>query len=177
MTTLERQTEMAVLDLLTLEYIETDRDIIELKMMEIKFLDDIQDRRDHPNKPKSLRAEICEAFGIPEDILFRHIRKRKVLNARQVYVYMIMTTDIKNRRVIPIEEMTFRIPNAGMEERDSPSVVGRHVGFDHATMYHCCNATWNYYLTEEFYRTLIGRLRIELFNKTIVMPNIKIPVV
>lgn len=128
----------------------------------------------HENLPveRTLKAEICQAFSIPEEDIFKHTRKREIANARQVYVFLTMTTDVKNKTVIPLEKMIFTKPNPDMEMRDRPNFVARHIGFDHATIYHCCKATTCYYETEKWYRSLIDRLREDIFKGRLELPDV-----
>ncbi len=109
----------------------------------------------------TLRKEICNAFEIPEENLFVKSRKREIVNARQVYVYLIRTTELKDEAFVQ------------KQKRKSPSAVAKHIGFDHATVYHCEKAVQNYYDTESNIRSLIDRLRDGLINGETQMPYIE----
>ena len=118
------------------------------------------------NPPKlkrysTLKKEVCDAFGVPQESLFTHSRKREVVSARQVYVYLIRKTKLPKED--PIQKAN----------RDSENKVGRHITFDHATVYHCENKAQDYYDTEPFYKALIDRLQKELIEGKLDMPEIK----
>jgi hypothetical protein len=172
-TVIKEQIDSTQLDIDCMRFEGIPEVIIEEKEKQLslyrKMLDCIQ------NKPLSLRKEICTAFGIPLEMMFKHIRKRNIVNARQVYTYLLMTTDVKKQRVIPIQELLHQKYNPDMEKRDSPSFMGRHIGYDHANIYNCLKTTWNYYQTEKFYKDLIDRLQELLLVGKIDMPNVKIP--
>jgi transcription-repair coupling factor (superfamily II helicase) len=171
---INHQIDSTQLDIDYMRFEEFPEEVIQEKEKQIalyrKMLDCIQ------NKPlSSLRKEICTAFGIEQEVMFKHTRKRAVVNARQVYTYLLMTTDIKNQRILPIEELLHQKYNPDMDKRDSPSFMGRHLDFNHATTYNSLRTTWNYYQTEKFYKDLIDRLQKLLLEGKIEMPNIKIP--
>jgi len=111
-----------------------------------------------PPKGASLRREICNAFGIPEENIFKHSRKREIISARQVYVYVIRNTRLKDED--PVQKA----------KRDSEVVLGAHIGFDHATIYHCEKAVQNYCDTEPFFRDLISRLTNDIISGKLEMP-------
>ena len=182
MTTIEKQIESSQLDDETLSYVADkpeDRDEIEMKNAVTKMLRAIQDKEDFPPPPKGLilRTEICKAFSIPVELIFTHTRKREVVNARQVYVYLLTTTDVANKRIIPFDGIKFRKIDPGMGSRDRPTHIARHTGFNHSTLYNSCKTTWDYYETEPFYKSLIDRLQACLLGGIAVMPDISIPVV
>lgn len=112
-----------------------------------------------PEEKRTLRKEVCDAFGIPEENLFIKSRKREICNARQVYVYLIYTT--KRQKDEKLEQY---------KKRTSPSAIGKHTGFDHATIYHCERVVQNYYDTESNIRKLIDRLTNELIEGKLDMP-------
>ena len=182
MTTIEKQIESSQLDDETLSYVADkpeDTDEIEMKHAVTKMLRAIQDKEDFPPPPKGLvlRTEICKAFSIPMEIMFTRTRKREVVNARQVYTYLLMTTNVAKKRIIPVDCIKkFRKVDPGMENRDRPSFMARHIGWDHATMYNSCKTTWDYYQTEPFYKSLIDRLQAYLLGGIAVMPDISKPV-
>jgi hypothetical protein len=129
-------------------------------------------------KPVTLKAEICKAFGIEEESIFIRSRKREIVNARQTYIFLMMTTNVKDKVVRNVEfgdSHCFRKPDPDMANRDRPAFVARHVKMDHSSMYNSCRVTQNYYETEPFYRDLIDRLRNDLFTGVIAMPNVNIP--
>jgi hypothetical protein len=127
-------------------------------------------------KPPTLKAEICKAFGIEEDMIFARSRKREIVNARQVYIFLMMTTNVKDKVVcfdiLHVEGIRHRRPIKNMDNRDRPFYMSHHTKLDHSTMYNSCRVTQNYYETEPFYRDLINRLRNDLFNGVVVMPEI-----
>jgi len=108
----------------------------------------------------TLRKEICNAFGIPEENLFLKRRMHEIVNARQVYVYLIRKTRLKKED--PVQ----------WGKRKSPSAVGKHIGFDHATVYHCENKAQDYYDTESNIKTLVDRLMNELVDGKLDMPKL-----
>lgn len=109
----------------------------------------------------TLRKEICNAFGIPEENLFLKCRKREIVNARQIYVYLIRTTELEDE--VSVQKV----------KRKSPSALAKHIGFDHATIYHCESKTQDYYDTEADTRALIDRLQADLISGKIPMPFIE----
>lgn len=111
-----------------------------------------------PPKYSTLRKEICKAFGIPEENLFIHCRKREIVNARQVYVYVIRSTRLKDED--PVQKA----------RRDSESALAAHIGFDHATIFHYEVKAQDYYDTEIFFRSLIDRLTNYLIEERLEMP-------
>lgn len=134
------------------------------KLNEAKVITVQMEQIINPPRPKrysTLRKEICNAYGIPEENLFLHSRKREIVNARQVYVYLIRKTKLPKED--PIQKAN----------RESENAVGRHITFDHATVYHCENKAQDYYDTEPFCKTLIDRLQKELIEGKLDMPEIK----
>ena len=113
-----------------------------------------------PEEKRTLRKEVCDAFGIPEENLFIKSRKREIVNARQVYTYLVYTTPIKNED--PVQHA----------KRTSPVCLGKHIGKDHATVYHYENKVPDYYDTEVNIRTLVDRLRGELIDRKLDMPQL-----
>jgi chromosomal replication initiation ATPase DnaA len=117
--------------------------------------------------PKTLKTALCKEFDIPEDQLFVKTRKREICNARQAYIYLIMTTVLEESRMVNGVPQKVRLP---MGLRNSPSVVGRHVGLDHASTYHCIRIVQNFIDTEKSFRQKIERLREGLTKFHILMP-------
>jgi len=111
-----------------------------------------------PPKYSTLKKEICNAFGIPEERLFDHCRKREIVNARQVYVYLLRKTKLQKED--PVQKA----------KRDSEVVMAAHIGFDHATVYHCENKVQDYCDTEPFIRDLISRLTNDIISGKLEMP-------
>lgn len=185
MTVIEKQVISSSLDEETLQYLADkpeDRDEAEMRVAASKMLSLIQNKRDNPPPPKgvNLRREICKAFSIPEELMFARTRKREVVNARQTYIFLLVTTDVVNKRIIPLSETKWRRADGkvdpAMGSRDRPSFLARHIGWDHATIYNSCRVTWDYYQTEKFYRELIDKLQMCLLGGLITMPDIKDPV-
>lgn len=114
-------------------------------------------------KPKTLAQEIADAFHVPVEYLFIKTRKREIVNARQVYVYLL-----KNTPVLPIDTYGY------VEKKDHYSLnrIGFHVGLDHATVIHCVKAVTNFYDTERWYRQLIDNLQPKLDQRIIALPNV-----
>jgi len=114
-----------------------------------------------PPKPKPiLKKEVCDAFGISEEDIFKKTRERKICNARQVYVYIIKTANI------PGEDPKCK------SRRTNLVRLGRHISRDHATIIHSVKVVQNYYDTEVFYKELIDRLQNEITQKRIVIPKL-----
>lgn len=111
-----------------------------------------------PSNGASLRREVCNAFGIPEERLFDHCRKREIVNARQVYVYLLRKTKLQKED--PVQKA----------KRDSEVAMAAHIGFDHATVYHCENKVQDYCDTEPFIRDLISRLTNDIISGKLEMP-------
>jgi hypothetical protein len=118
------------------------RVIIDDLRRQSKVLSETIDIINHPNYAvQTLKDAICEAFGIQTDELLTKTRKRKVVNARQVYVYVLITA--------------FDLP--GYEGRckgryKGVSFLQRHFGFNHCTSIHCVDAVSNYMDTEALYK-------------------------
>ena len=113
-----------------------------------------------PPKYSTLQKEVCNAFGIPEENLFLHCRKREIVNARQVYVFLLRQTKLKDED--PVQTAL----------RQSEVIVGKHITFDHATVYHCERTAQNQYDTEPNIRTLVDRLMYELVDGKLDMPKL-----
>jgi hypothetical protein len=74
------------------------RNMLRSKLIKIKKRMDSVITSPAPTKlPKysTLSKEICKAFGISEERLFQHTRKREIVNARQVYVYILRKTELE----------------------------------------------------------------------------------
>ena len=82
--------------------------------------------------------------------IFKKSRKREIVNARQVYIYLIRKATIINED--PKQK----------ERRESPTALARYIGCHHATIYYSEDMAQNYYDTEENIRQLIDRLLKEL---------------
>lgn len=132
----------------------------EAKICTMKMEQMINPAEPEPEKKRTLRKEVCNAFGIPEENLFLHSRKREIVNARQVYVYLIRQTKLKDED--PVQTAL----------RQSEVVVGKHITFDHATVYHCERTVQNQYDTEPNIKTLVDRLMYELIDGKLDMPQL-----
>jgi hypothetical protein len=175
-TVIQQQIDATQLDIEVMRFEGMPEEVIQEKEKQLAIYNKILTCIQNPVKPLSLREEICKSFGIRTELMFERSRKSEIVNARQVYTYLLMTTDLKNQKVLSIQELKFRTIDPFMNKRDSPSFVGRHIGYDHANIYNCLKTTWNYYQTEKFYKDLIDRLQELLLVGKIEMPNVKIPV-
>lgn len=125
-----------------------------------RFLRAFYSQLSHKQKT-TLRYEVCKAFSIPEEVLFLKCRKREICNARQAYVYLIMTTDLE------------KADKVQAKRRKSPSALAKHIGQDHATVLHSLKVVSNYKDTEVFFSDLIDRLNKGLKDGTVEMPEIE----
>jgi hypothetical protein len=125
-----------------------------------------------PKKTVTLQSVVCKAFKIPEEVLFMKTRKREIVNARQVYIYLIIKTVYTEEMNINGMTQKIRLP---MNNRDIPVCVARHVDMDHASMYHSVKTVEQYMDTERFYRETIRDITKGLLNYDIVMPRIPGP--
>lgn len=143
-----------------------------------------------PSVPKkmSLRKRICDAFEIPEEVLFDKTRKREVVNARQVYTFLVKKVSEKllkeleektkprlslmnNDEVLEYKRKLFRLTR-----NKTLSPLGNHIGGkDHATIVHTMKAVNNYYETEPFYRNLIDSVTEEIYCGRVELPMIEQP--
>lgn len=103
----------------------------------------------------NLKKEVCKAFDIPESLLFTKTRKSKIVNARQVYVYLLRTATVIS---------------GGEERRHTVVSIAKHIGFDHSTVCHCMRVVRNYYDTEVFFKNIIDRLQEEIREGRLEMP-------
>lgn len=140
--TLSEQLENVQLDLEEAVTSGYPRVIIDDLRRQSKVLSETIDIINHPNYAvQTLKEAICEAFGVQTDELSTKTRLRKVVNARQVYVYVLISA--------------FDLP--GYEGRckgryKGVSFLQRHFGFNHCTSIHCVDAVSNYMETETFYK-------------------------
>lgn len=161
MTTLEltQATAMAIDKAISLIISENKIDEAIAKLNEAKICTETMEKMINPPAPviiigTSFRKSVCEAFHIPEELLFTKTRKREICNARQIYMYVLMNTYIKGH-VIP-----------------GPSRMKRHTGWDHAACLYACKAVKNYMKTERDFREKVIELRVKLRNGTIAYPDI-----
>ena len=82
----------------------------------------------------TLEAYVSEQFGIDSEMLFTNTRRREVVNARQVCMYI--------RR------------QAG----HTFEAIGRFFGKDHATAVHSCNVTIDLAAYDKNYRQLLDQV-------------------
>lgn len=176
MTSIEMQQQTGTLNLEQRGWMGINKEEAKEKFQSIKNLSLMYSSM-QASKPMTLKAEICKAFNIPEEVIFTRTRKREIVNARQVYIFLMMTTNIKDKVVcfdiLHVKGIRYRRPIKNMDNRDRPGYMSRHTKLDHSTMYHSCQITQNYYETEPFYQNLIDRLRNDLFAGIIFMPNVK----
>jgi hypothetical protein len=175
MTTIEMQQQTETLDIEQMLLMGDSKEEIKDNLQSLRTLNLMYSIMKNSVKPVTLKTEICKAFGIKEDEIFQKTRKREIVNARQTYIYLIMATDVKKKEVKKVlfgDFHSYRKLDPDMNKRDSPCCVARHIHKDHATIYHACKITMNYYDTENFYRDLIERLRNGLFQGSIIMPDV-----
>ena len=118
------------------------RVIIDDLRRQSKVLSETIDIINHPNYAvQTLKEAICEAFGVQTDELSTKTRLRKVVNAKQVYIYVLISA--------------FDLP--GYEGRckgkyRGVSFLQKHFGFNHCTSIHCVDTVSNFIETETFYK-------------------------
>jgi hypothetical protein len=120
----------------------------------------------------SLASVICERFGITEECLYTKTRKREIVNARQVYVYILMTYQSYIENIIDGKIIRQKIEKG---DRGSCSIMARHLSMNHATMLHCVKKVEDYRATEMFYKKLIADLIKGLDESRISLPNVRKP--
>lgn len=126
------------------------------------------------SNPNKLLIEVASSFGISTERMFQKTRKREVVNARQVYVWLLRTTNVAKQTIIPYQQTKFVSLGAEMNKRDQPTFLGRHCGLDHATILHCLKVTNNLIETDKGYRELVNNLQRRLLIGQIPMPDIMI---
>lgn len=124
--------------------------------------------------PSKLVKEVSSAFDITPERMFKKTRKREVVNARQVYIYLLRTTDVAGKRIIPFEKTKFARLDPRMGKRDRPNSLARHVGCDHATVLYSIETTFNHISTERDFRELVYGIQCKLLDGRIPMPDITI---
>jgi hypothetical protein len=175
-TAIVQQIDSTQLDIDTMRAEGIPEEVIQGKEKQLCLYRQMLDYIQNPPVILSLSKEICDAFVIPPEVLFSHTRKREIVNARQVYIYCLVTTNVKRKEIIPYEKTIYRKRDPLMDKRDMPNAIARHIGFDHATALWAIKVTWDYYQTEPFYRNLIDRIQRMLLEGKIEMPNIDPPV-
>ena len=141
-----------------------------------------------PTVPKkmSLRKRICDAFEIPEEVLFDKTRKREVVNARQVYTYLVKTVseklleELKEKTEPHLQWMNndeiyeYNKKLQRLTRNKTLSALGLHIGGrDHATVCHTMKAVQNYYDTETIIQNLIDTVTEELYRGKIELPTVE----
>ena len=86
---------------------------------------------------------ICKMCNIPLEKLLSRTRKREIVTARQIFIFVLFT--VENIR---------------------PVYLSRMVGFDHATIYHSVDTVFDLYDTDYDYRQNLNLLiGTEIINK------------
>ena len=94
----------------------------------------------------TLEAYVSELFGIDSGSLFTNTRRREVVNARQVCMYI--------RR----------------EAGHTFEAIGRFFGKDHATAVHSCYVTKDLAAYDKNYRELLGRVLDAWYDGSVYLP-------
>jgi chromosomal replication initiation ATPase DnaA len=97
-----------------------------------------------------LNKVICEAFGISVEYLFIRSRKQEIINARRLYMYIL------NKKM-----------------KWGPSLTGRHIGWDHASVIHASKKCEALMSTERYYRDKVNQVLTELNHERINIPTYK----
>lgn len=124
--------------------------------------------------PNRLVKEVSSVFKISPEAMFEKTRKREAVGARQVYVYLLRTTDVVEQKVIPFEKTKFARLNPDLHKRDRPTVLAAHIGMDHATIMHCVKTTANLIDTDKYYRAMVEALQNRLLQGFVPMPDVTI---
>lgn len=124
--------------------------------------------------PNRLVKEVSSVFKISPEAMFEKTRKREAVGARQVYVYLLRTTDVVEQKVIPFEKTKFARLNPDLHKRDRPTVLASHIGMDHATIMHCVKTTANLIDTDKYYRAMVEALQNRLLQGFVPMPDVTI---
>lgn len=124
--------------------------------------------------PNRLVKEVSSVFKISPEAMFKKTRKREAVGARQVYVYLLRTTDVVEQKVIPFEKTKFARLNPDLHKRDRPTVLASHIGMDHATIMHCVKTTANLIDTDKYYRAMVEALQERLMKGFVPMPDVTI---
>lgn len=139
-----------------------------------------------PPKKITLKKRICDFFEIPEELLFEKTRKREVVNARQVYKYLVKTVseklleELKEKTEPHLQWMNndeiyeYNKKLQRLTRNKTLSALGLHIGGrDHATVCHTMKAVQNYYDTETIIQNLIDTVTEELYRGKIELPTVE----
>jgi chromosomal replication initiation ATPase DnaA len=170
MTALQNEIDNACLEIEELS-ITGETEQARQKLDEIKAYGKLMDclQFAKPKEKLSLREEIAKEFNIPAKDMFTRTRKREYVNARQTYIYLMMTTKLPSD---PVNDRGIRI----QQLRERPKFMERHTGWDHSTLYHSCEAIENYCNTEIWFREFRNELILKLRSGDIAMPDVLRPV-
>jgi len=128
------------------------------------------------NVPNALMKRICGVFAVNPEDMFRKCRKRKLVTARQAYLYLLKTTDVHNQKVIPFEKTKFFIRDPHMNKRDSPVALAAHVGLDHSSILHNVRVMADLVSVDKYHRALIEGIQDELLKGLIPMPDVTVQI-
>jgi len=161
MKTLEFELDSTILDMEAMQYLGTKWSEMINKRDEVKKMNKTIDETDHPYKSHTtLKKAICDAFTISEEQIFAKTRKREIVNARQVYIYMVLNAKNIPHKKIAYGQVTLR-------------ELGKYAGgIDHSTCIHSIKTVKNFLDTEMFYKDLILNLRKGIDMGFITMPGI-----
>ncbi|MGV8135906.1 MAG: helix-turn-helix domain-containing protein [Mangrovibacterium sp.] len=81
------------------------------------------------NREERIDEAVCKAWGIPLEDLYKRTRRREIVEPRQVVM--------QYRRMIL---------------KESPAVIARHTGFDHASVNSSCKTVSNLLDTDRLFR-------------------------
>ena len=157
-------------------------EIIQEKEKQLRIYNDmvdaIQNKRYGHNLdrtcPNMLLKEISKITGVPAGDIFRVIRKRKIVDSRRLYVYLLRTTDPYDKKIIPYNETKFVSRGKHMDGRDSPNCLARHIQKDHATVLHYIRTTFELMESDRHYRAVVDEIQMKLLKGEIPMPDISI---
>jgi len=88
---------------------------------------------------EAILKRVSYHFDVQKDVILRRTRKREIVNARQVYIYII--------------HVFFNVPSTFFQEA---------IGYDHATVNHCKKVVHNLYETDVEYRDKFNILKEEI---------------
>ena len=95
-----------------------------------------------------LNEAICKIFKIPVNSLFDRSRKREIINARRLYMYIL-----------------------NKEMKWGPSLTGRYTGWDHASVIYSSKKCEDLMDTEKDYKAKVNLILSELNHERIRIPN------
>lgn len=110
-----------------------------------KVLSEALDLLNYPNAPRqTLKEAVCEAFGIEARELFTRTRLRKVVNARQVYIYILINT--------------LDLPGYNKKNGKGCKYLERKTGINYTTVIHSVEVVSNFIDTEAKYKIIVADL-------------------